>query len=78
MKRNRWLPTIIGGGKLKKGMIVAKRDLLVVWLKREFKSGESFSKEDVDKIDIALHFTNRDCVKMMIDCLQTMYDKWED
>lgn len=76
-KRCKWLPVIIGGGDLRKGLIVYGKDLLIVWLKREFDAGQSFTPDDVDKIDTALHFTSRESLKMTIDCLQLMYDKWE-
>lgn len=75
---SKWLPIIIGGGELKKGLIVGHQNLCIVWLKRRFKPGERFEKEDIDKVDAVLHFTSRECVKMTIDCLQMMYDKWSD
>jgi hypothetical protein len=75
---SKWLPIIIGGGELKKGLIVGHQNLCIVWLKRRFKPCESFTKDDIDKVDAVLHFTSRECVKMTIDCLQMMYDKWEN
>ena len=76
-KRCKCLPVIIGGGDLRKGLIVTQKNLLIVWLKRKFDAGKSFPLDDVDKIDTVLHFTSRESLKMTIDCLQQMYDKWE-
>ena len=78
MRRSKFLPVIIGGGYFKKGICVGKRDLWIVWLKREIKSGDSFTREDVDKVDTVLHFCDKQSVERTISALQTMLEKWGD
>ena len=73
----RFLPVIIGGGKFKKGLLVGKRDLWIVWLKHEYASGEHFSRDDVEKIDTILHFCDRPSVENMINALKIMLEHWE-
>jgi hypothetical protein len=64
------------GKNLRKG-IFAFRDmkmggynLCIVWLKRDYASGEKYALEDIDKIDGCLHFCDRESVENTIKVLK--------
>lgn len=83
MSRRTDLPIMIGKN-LKKG-IVAERsryfsrgiDIFIVWLKKQFKTGETFQTEDIDKIDVQLHFCDRESVEQMVSVLTAVLADWE-
>lgn len=81
MRRNS-LPVIIGKG-LQKGICAGPSqlmsdgfDLFIVWLKRPFKSGARFTGEDIDRVNIVLHFCDKESVKRTIDVLTEVLVKW--
>ena len=71
------LPIMIGK-RLRKG-IFAFRDvkkggynLCVVWLKKEYESGEEYDMADIDKFDAVLHFCDKESIEQTIKVLQWM------
>lgn len=80
MMIRRGYPVIIGKN-LKKGILTGEKDgrrsLIIVWLKRQFKTGESFKLEDVEKVDTQLWFCDKESLKATIDALTELYDDWE-
>lgn len=75
MSRKSELPIILGAN-LRKGMMCMRvRDgyeMWIVWLKREFKTGEHFELDDIDKIQTVIHFTDRQAIQNTIDTLSAM------
>ena len=81
MSRKSDLPIIVGAN-LKKGLMCMRvrggYELWIVWLKREFQTGERFELADIDKIQAVIHFTDRDAVQNTIDALTAMLkSKWK-
>ena len=81
MRRNS-LPVIIGKG-LQKGICASKSqlmgdgvDLSIVWLKKPFKSGARITREDIDRVNIVLHFCDKESVARTIDMLTEVLVKW--
>lgn len=77
-------PVIIGTG-LRKGLFACKSkiakggwDLFVVWLNKDKQPGDLIYVEDIDKINVALHFCDKGSVKETIDVLQEIVDNWGD
>ena len=81
MSRGRDLPVMIGSG-FRKGYIVARNksltgfDMWIVWLKKDFQTGESFELNDVEKVDSVLHFCDKKSVRQIIGGLETMLEMW--
>jgi hypothetical protein len=75
MSRKADLPIIVGSN-LKKGLMCMRvkggYDMWIVWLNREFKTGERFELEDIDKLQAVIHFTDREAVQNTIDALTAM------
>ena len=75
MSRKTDLPIIVGSN-LKKGLICMRvksgYDMWIVWLKRDFQTGEQFELEDIDKLQTVIHFTDREAVQNTIDALTAM------
>lgn len=75
MSRKADLPIIVGSG-LKKGLMCMRvkggYDMWIVWLKKEFQTGEYFELEDIDKLQAVIHFTDRKAVQNTIDALTAM------
>ena len=75
MSRKSDLPIIIGAN-LRKGLMCMRvrggYEMWVVWLKREFQTGERFELEDIDKLQAVIHFTDREAVQNTIDTLTAM------
>lgn len=80
-RRKGLLPIILGGGNLKKGIVVTHGkgmrgfDLCIVWLKREFRSGEKFEMDDVEGIEAVIHFCDRKTLEMTVGLLNRIL--WE-
>lgn len=75
MSKKSDLPIIVGAN-LKKGLmcmrVVNGYELLIVWLKRDFQTGEKFELADIDKVQTIIHFTDREAVQITIDTLTAM------
>ena len=75
MSKKSDLPIIVGSN-LKKGLMCMRvrggYDMWVVWLKREFQTGERFELQDIDKLQAVIHFTDREAVQITIDTLTAM------
>jgi len=83
-KRGKEPPIILGGGELKKGILVWKipeRDaweLAIVWLKKEFPHRAKFGIDDIEKVQTVLHFCNREAVEIMANALNHIMEEWEN
>lgn len=75
MSRKSDLPIIVGAN-LKKGLMCMRvrngYELWIVWLNREFKTGERFELSDIDKVQSIIHFTDREAVQNTMDALASM------
>ena len=75
MSKKSDLPIIVGAN-LKKGLmcmrVVNGYELLIVWLKRDFQTGEKFELSDIDKVQTIIHFTDKTAVQTTIDALASM------
>lgn len=77
-------PIILGGGKLKKGIIALPGkgrhgfDVIVVWLKKEVPSGEPFNLDDVEKAQSVLHFCDRKAVQIMKKTMDFILENWKE
>lgn len=52
------------------------RDVLIVGLKREVPSGESYEIQDIDWLKVLLHFSDVESLRVTIDCLTQELQKW--
>ena len=52
------------------------RDVLIVGLKREVPSGESYELQDIDWIKAVLHFSDVDSLRVTVDCLMQELQRW--
>ena len=81
-KRGKEPAIILGGGELRKGIVVWKIpnqdawELAIVWLKKEFPHGEMFEIEDIEKVQTVLHFCNRESVEIMANALNHIMEDW--
>lgn len=69
-------PIIIGKG-LKKGIMgFLDRDrqanVSIVYLKKQYESGEEFDFKDIEKIQAVLHFCDRESIQNTINILKTL------
>lgn len=75
MSRKADLPIIVGSN-LQKGLMCMRvkdgYDMWIVWLKKEFQTGEYFELTDIDKLQAVIHFTDREAVQNTIDALSAM------
>lgn len=75
MSRKSDLPIIVGSN-LRKGIMCMRvrggYDMWIVWLKRDFQTGERFELSDIDKVQSIIHFTDREAVQNTIDALASM------
>ena len=76
------LPVVIGKN-MRKGICAGRSgifgggvDLYIVWLKKKVESGARFNGEDIDKVNMILHFCDRESVKRTIDVLIDILTKW--
>ena len=82
MAKNYNYPIILGPG-LKKGLVAGRSelgkgaDLYVVRLNKDLRTGDRIYSEDIDNVEILIHFTNRRSVKETIDVLTGVLLKWE-
>jgi len=69
------LPIIVGSN-LKKGLMCMRvrngYELWIVWLKKDFQTGEQFELSDIDKVQSIIHFTDKTAVQNTIDALASM------
>ena len=81
---NRNYPIILGGGKLKKGLIAMRgkdmkgADLYIVWLKREFPPGERFELDDIESVQQVIHFTDRGTLERTVRMLTDILKDWKE
>lgn len=77
MSRER-LPIIIGKN-LRKGIMAWKEgsgyNMAIVWLNKNIPVGQSFEREDIDKINAVLHFCDRDTLENTIALLKIMLEE---
>jgi hypothetical protein len=52
-------------------------DLFIVWLNRDIESGGRFTGQDIDRVNVILHFCDKESVKRTIDVLTNVLLKWE-
>lgn len=75
MSRKSDLPIIVGSN-LKKGLMCMRvgngYELWIVWLKKDFQTGEQFELSDIDKVQSIIHFTDKTAVQNTIDALASM------
>lgn len=77
-------PIILGGGNLKKGLMVTREkgqkgcDLYIVWLKREFPPGETFGLDDIEGIEQVIHFTDRNALERTVNMLTNILKDWKE
>jgi len=77
-KRGGPLPIILGGGHLRKGLMVFRwpgiggADLAVAELNRECRSGERFDRKDIQSIRAVLHFCDESAVDHMERSLEAV------
>lgn len=81
---NRNYPIILGGGKLKKGIMAVPGngmkgfDLYIVWLKREFLPGTKFGIEDIESVQQVIHFTDRKTLERTVWMLTCVLNDWKE
>lgn len=75
MSRKADLPIIVGSN-LKKGLMCMRvrngYELWIVWLKKDFQTGEQFELSDIDKVQSIIYFTDKTAVQNTIDALASM------
>jgi hypothetical protein len=77
-------PIILGGGKLKKGIMAVPGkgmkgfDLYIVWLKREFLPGVQFGLEDIESVQQVIHFTDRKTLERTVWMLTCVLNDWKE
>ena len=76
------LPVIIGKG-MRKGVCAGRSDLMrggvdlfIVWLNRDIESGGRFTGQDIDRVNVILHFCDKESVKRTVDVLTEILMKW--
>jgi len=87
MAKNNNLPIIIGhlkNGEADKCILAAKKDscarIAICRLKEESDkvSGDSVQTEDIEGIIKEIWICRKESLKVFIDSLQSIYDRWED
>lgn len=82
MAKNYNYPIILGPG-FRKGLVAGRSksgkcaDLYVVRLNKDLRTGDRIYSEDIDNVEILIHFTDRRSVKETIDVLTEVLLKWE-
>lgn len=78
----RRLPIQIGKN-LRKGLF-AFRDIklggfnvCIVWLKKEYQSGEEYDISEIEEINAILHFCDKESVERTIEVLNRILKDWE-
>lgn len=72
------------GHHLRKGIFVSRDtkmggfNLLIVWLNKDYQSGETYDIADIEAIDTHLHFCDRESVKQTIKSLEWILDHWKE
>lgn len=83
MPKNYNYPIILGPG-FRKGLVAGRSesgkgaDLYVVRLNKDLRTGDEIYSDDIDNVEILIHFTDRRSVKETIDVLTGVLLKWED
>lgn len=64
------------GKHLKKGILAHRDrdgcDMAIVWLDKDYESGQPFDLGDVRKVNAVLHFCDKESIKVTIDVLNRM------
>lgn len=72
---------IILGKNLKKGLLTIRNgtayDLCIVWLKKQYRPGETFDTADINKVQCVLRFCDRASVTETIKILKTILKAME-
>ena len=82
MSRRTDLPIMLGKN-LKKGILLFQdkkmggMNMLVVWLNRTVESGSNFDMSDIDKVNVVIHFCDKDTLKLTIDTLTRAWKNWK-
>ena len=53
-------------------------DLFIVRLNKDLRTGDKIYKEDLDSVEVMIHFTDKRSVKETIDVLTEVLLKWKD
>lgn len=81
-KRRGFYPVMLGH-HLRKGILTSRDtkmggfNLFVVWLKKEYQSGEKYEIADIDAMDTQLHFCDKESVVRVIESLLWILENWE-
>ena len=81
-RRSADLPVILSH-ETKTGIIIfpnrkmGGRDMVIVWLNKEVKSGESFDLDDIGKVKALLHFSDPRAMRITAEALLKACEKWE-
>ena len=82
MAKNERLPIIIGKN-LRKGVMAFQDkksggyNFMIVWLKRDIPTGETFETEDIDKVNAVLHFCDRETLQNTVNLMNTVLKETE-
>ena len=72
------------GKKLNKGILEFRNrewngfDLYIVWLKKEYATGDAFEVDDIKSVNAVLHFCDKNSVDVMTKMLEQIRDIWVD
>ena len=84
MAKNYNYPIILGPG-FRKGLCAGRSplfkggaDLFIVRLNKDLRTGDKIYKEDLDSVEVMIHFTDKRSVKETIDVLTEMLLKWKE
>lgn len=82
MAKNYNYPIILGPG-FRKGLVAGPSesgkgaDLYIVRLNKDLRTGDNIFVEDIENVELLIHFTDRNSVKETIDVLTSVLLKWE-
>lgn len=72
------------GHHLRKGLLASQNDkmggydLAVVWLDRTYETGQKYKLEDVDGVNVVLHFCDISSVEQTIKVLRWILRRWKE
>lgn len=82
--RRRDLPIMVGSG-MRKGIMAVRGDtrrggfdLWIVWLRRDYASGESYELGDIENVQAVLHFCDRQSVERTKEALEWILATWKE
>jgi len=83
VSKHKELPIMLGK-KLNKGILAFRNrewngfDLYIVWLKKEYATGDAFEVDDIKSVNAMLHFCDKNSVDVMTKMLEQIRDIWVD